>query len=61
MNANTDKLLEKANALLERLERLLPSAVSVEPDWQQANAFRWEQGRLAPVSHPHRIGLTDLL
>ena len=61
MNATTNNLLEKADALLERLERLLPSAVSVEPDWQKANAFRWEQGRLAPVSHPHRIGLTDLL
>jgi uncharacterized protein len=61
MNANTDKLLEKANSLLERLERLLPSAVSDEPDWQQANAFRWEGGRLAPVTHPHRIGLADLL
>ena len=61
MNANTEKLIERASALLERLERMLPSAVSAEPDWQQANAFRWEGGRLAPVTHPHRIGLTDLL
>jgi len=61
MNSTTDNLFEKANALLDRLERLLPSSSSIEPDWDAANAFRWEQGRLAPVTHPHRIGLTDLL
>jgi predicted AAA+ superfamily ATPase len=46
---------------LDRLERLLPSTASVEPDWEKASAFRWEQGRLVPVIHPHRIGLADLL
>jgi predicted AAA+ superfamily ATPase len=61
MDVNTDDLFEKANALLDRLERLLPSTSSVEPDWEQASAFRWEQGRLVSVTHPHRIGLTDLL
>jgi uncharacterized protein len=61
MKDTADNLFEKANTLLDRLERLLPSGATVEPDWQNANAFRWEQGRLAPVSHPHRIGLTDLL
>ena len=54
-------MIEKANALLERLERLLPSGTSIEPDWQIASAFRWEQGRLIPVQHPHRITLSDLL
>lgn len=58
---NTDNLFEKANALLDRLEKLLPSTSSVEPDWEKASAFRWEQGRLVPVEHPHRIGLIDLL
>ena len=61
MNVNTDNLFEKANALLDRLERLLPSASAVAPDWENASAFRWEQGRLVAVMHPHRIGLTDLL
>jgi len=61
MNVSTDNLFEKANALLDRLESLLPSASSVAPDWEKASAFRWEQGRLVPVMHPHRIGLTDLL
>ena len=61
MNVSTDNLFEKANALLDRLERLLPSASSVAPDWEKASAFRWEQGRLVAVMHPHRIGLADLL
>ena len=61
MDSTPDKLLEKAHKLLDRLERLLPSAVSVEPDWEKSSAFRWEQGRLAPVMHPHHIGLSDLL
>jgi len=47
---------------MEKLERILPRTTSGSaPDWDAAHAFRWEQGRLAPVSHPHRIGLTDLL
>lgn len=31
------------------------------PDWDAAHAFRWEQGHLVPVPHPHRISLNDLL
>jgi predicted AAA+ superfamily ATPase len=61
MDSTLDSLLEKANNLMDRLERFLSAAPSAEPDWQEANAYRWEQGRLAPVTHPHRIGLTDLL
>ncbi|HSM99141.1 MAG TPA: DUF815 domain-containing protein, partial [Gallionella sp.] len=61
MDSTTDNLLEKARILLDRLERLLPSAASVEPDWEQASAFRWEQGRLVAVPHPHRIRLADLI
>ncbi len=61
MVADTDKLLAKAHILLDRLERMLPSASAAEPDWLQAHAFRWEQGRLVAVTHPHRIRLADLL
>jgi len=47
---------------MEKLERALPkSATGSAPDWEAAHAFRWEQGRLAPVQHPHRIFLADLL
>ena len=61
MDSFTGNLLEKAHTLLERLERLLPSATPAEPAWEKASAFRWEQGRLVPVPHPHRIRLADLL
>ena len=57
-----DRFLEHAERLMERLERILPkSAAGSAPDWSAAHAFRWEQGRLVPVPHPHRIGLADLL
>jgi len=47
---------------MERVERTLPkSAAGKTPDWSAAHAFRWEQGRLVPVTHPHRIQLSDLL
>jgi len=57
-----DRFLEHAERLMEKLERILPkSASGSAPDWDAAHAFRWEQGRLVAVKHPHRIGLTDLL
>ncbi|MGC2164964.1 MAG: ATP-binding protein [Gallionella sp.] len=57
-----DRFLDRADRLLERLEHALPkSASGGAPDWDAAHAFRWEQGRLVPVPHPHRIGLDDLI
>ena len=57
-----DRFLDRAERLMEKLERTLPRSASGSAlDWGAAHAFRWEQGRLVPVSHPHRIGLTDLL
>lgn len=57
-----DRFLDRADRLLDRLERILPKAHShAAPDWGAAHAFRWEQGRLAPVAHYHHIGLADLL
>jgi predicted AAA+ superfamily ATPase len=61
MDSAISNLLEKAQALLERIERLLPEAVPAPADWNQAHAFRWEQGRLLAVQHPHHITLADLL
>ena len=57
-----DHFLDRAERLLERLERILPqSAIGSTPDWDAAHAFRWEQGSLVPVSRFHRIHLVDLL
>lgn len=60
---DTADLIARAASLLDRLEALLPPAAA-EPDWGAA-AFRWRRragrGWLAPIPHPHRIALADLL
>jgi len=58
-----DSLLNRAEALIARLESLLSPQPSV-PDWQAAIAYRWRKqngrGFLKSVPHPHRIRLADL-
>jgi len=61
-----DQFLARAEALLERLECILPAA-HVEPDWNAGIAFRWRKlngkdgrGYLQPVAHISPIALTDL-
>jgi hypothetical protein len=57
-----EKFLARAEALLARVETLLPAAAP-EPDWK-AHAFLWrrKQGRggLQAVARPHAIRLEDL-
>jgi predicted AAA+ superfamily ATPase len=57
------KFLERAEALVARLEVLLP-AVQPPVDWNASIAFRWRRagghGHLQPVVHPHKIRLSDL-
>jgi predicted AAA+ superfamily ATPase len=57
------RLIARAEALLERVETLLPPALA-GPDWQAAVAFRWRKrsgrGYLEAVAKPHRIRLKDL-
>ncbi len=57
------KLISRADALLDRLERVLPLPPE-PPDWKAAIAFRWRKrqatGYLQPVRHPHHIVLEDL-
>ncbi len=57
------KFLERAEALIARLEVLLP-AVQAPVDWDASIAFRWRKagghGQLRPVPHPHKIRLSDL-
>jgi predicted AAA+ superfamily ATPase len=56
------RFLSRAEALLQRVEALLPAAPPA-PDWT-ARAFRWRQrggrGWLEAVRHPHKIRLDDL-
>ncbi len=57
------RALDRAEAVLARLEALLPP-VPPEPDWS-ARAFRWrkrgERGFLQAVMHPQAIRLEDLV
>lgn len=61
-----DQFLSRAEALLARLETILPQA-NAAPDWGAGTAFRWRKqggrdsrGRLQPVAHIAPIGLSDL-
>jgi uncharacterized protein len=57
------RFLIRAQALLERVERLLPPDANT-PDFAAHKAFRWRRrngrGYLQPVIYPHRIRLQDL-
>jgi predicted AAA+ superfamily ATPase len=57
-----DKLIKRADALLARVEKLLPAG-AVQTDWKSI-AFRWRKrnghGAIESVRHVHRIGLADL-
>ena len=57
-----ESLINRVEALIARLETLVPE--SDLPDWQAATAYRWRnqngRGFLKPVSHPHQIRLADL-
>jgi len=61
--ADPDRLVQRAEEVLQRLEALLPRPV-VPPDWS-ARAWRWRKrngsGELQAVLHPHAVRLADLL
>ncbi|AKU22402.1 ATP-binding protein [Massilia sp. NR 4-1] len=64
MTASLELFLARAEAVLARVEALLPPAPPA-PDWQAAQAFRWRKRRdgmgwLQAVGHPARIALDDL-
>src|SRR3972149_7442191 len=60
---NTDKLIQHTEALLARIEKLLP-AEPAPTDWKASIAFRWRKrngrGGIEAVRHGHKIGLGDL-
>ena len=61
-----EQFLHRAEALLARVEAVLPPAVPREPNWKRSFAFRWRKrvnggGKyLAPVLHAATIRLEDL-
>jgi predicted AAA+ superfamily ATPase len=58
-----DSFLSRAEALLQRIETMLPQA-GAAPDWDAGHAFRWRKtngrGYLQPVRHIAPIALDDL-
>jgi predicted AAA+ superfamily ATPase len=63
-NSDLDKLLHRAEAVLARVEALLPPP-QPDPDWTRVTAARWRKrggrGYLQAVAHPHSIRLDDLV
>ncbi|MGB5080467.1 MAG: DUF815 domain-containing protein, partial [Burkholderiales bacterium] len=61
--SDLERLIKLGEALLERVETLLPPAAR-SVDWKGSIAFRWRKtsrrGFIQPVTHPHRIRLSDL-
>ncbi len=63
MTASLDALIAQAEAMLSRLEALLPGRAA-PTDWQASIAFRYRKragiGRIEPVRHVATIHLSDL-
>ncbi len=61
-----DQFLLRAEAMLARVEAVLPATHPREPDWRLGSAFRWRKraaggaGYLQPVMHACAIALSDL-
>jgi predicted AAA+ superfamily ATPase len=56
-------VLARAEALIERLERVL-APEAAQTNWKGSTAFRWRKrngrGLIEPVAHVHRVSLSDL-
>ena len=63
MNEAFERLLQRAESLIERIESILPQPLG-EPDWSASVAFRYRKrgahGVLEPVRHVADIALSDL-
>ena len=64
MNEKFERLIERAEQLIGRIESVLPQALSA-PDWSQAIAWRYRKrssghGTLEPVRHVGAMQLADL-
>ncbi len=64
MNPNFERLIERAEALINRIEAILPQPISA-PAWDASIAYRYRKrssghGLLEPVRHVAQLGLADL-
>jgi predicted AAA+ superfamily ATPase len=64
MNAQFEHLMQRAEQLINRIESVLPQALT-QPDWNASNAYRYRNrstghGVLEPVRHIGAMRLADL-
>ena len=64
MNAPFERLIERAEALIQRIEAILPQPISA-PAWGASIAYRYRKrssghGLLEPVRHVAQLALSDL-
>jgi len=63
MTDSLDRFLGRVDALVDRLEKILPAGTQ-PVDWSAGIAYRWRKrgglGFLDPVRHPHAIAFADL-
>ncbi|MEY4442913.1 MAG: hypothetical protein RL442_1913, partial [Pseudomonadota bacterium] len=64
MNEHVERLITRAEALMERIESVLPQPMR-QPDWSASIAFRYRKrsgghGVLEPVRHVASLSLKDL-
>ncbi len=65
MNEQFERLIERAEQLIDRIESVLPQPLGAPPDWNAAIAWRYRRrssghGRLEPVRHVAAMALGDL-
>ena len=62
-NDKVDRLMDRLDGILDRVERLAPANTQAL-DWSSTYAFRWRKrrggGYIQAVAHPHQIRLDDL-
>ncbi len=64
MSSSLERVLQRAEALMQRIESVLPQPLQA-PDWSASVAYRYrkrssDHGTLEPVRHVAQLGLQDL-
>jgi len=64
MSSSLERVLQRAEALMQRIESVLPQPLQA-PDWSASVAYRYRKrssghGTLEPVRHVAQLGLQDL-
>ncbi len=58
--ANSDKLFDRLDELLDRLESMMPAQKPTQHDWSY-HAYRWRDGALQGIANYHAVNTDELL